>query len=371
MRLAEFIEGNLEPILLEWEALARQSIVPATRLSSQAIRDHAGHMLQVIAREMRRSEPAAVNGAKESTFAGSHGAIRHLMGFSLSQLVSEFRALRSVVLRRFAAEGQATDQHVLADILSFDDGIDRALAESSSSFVAKLAESRDTFLAILGHDLRSPLGSLRSCLHLLETSGAPKPPREKVVEIGMRSIGSMDEMIGQLIDFSRRGLGSGLEVHPRPGDLGTLCQSVLEEIKIAHPQAALTFKAEGELSADFDPPRMRQVLVNLLVNAVQHGAPEKGIALAARKTSEGIWLTVTNQGPVIKSEFLPVIFDPMVRLQPTNAAKPSTSLGLGLFISREIVVAHGGRIDVVSTESQGTSFSVLIPAFREKSARFG
>lgn len=370
MRLAQFIEGNFEAILVEWEAVARKSIVPSTRLSSQAIRDHAGHMLQAIARDMSRTGPAP-EATTEATFASSHGAIRHVMGFSLGQLVSEFRALRSVVLRRFSAEMSATGPHLLADILSFDDGIDRALAESSQSYAAKAAESRDTFLAILGHDLRSPLGSLRSCLHLLENVDAVKPPRAKVVEIGMRSLVSMDELIGQLLDFSRRGLGSGLEVHPRQGDLGMLCQSALEEIRLAHPEALLIFKTEGMLSASFDPPRMRQVLINLLANAVQHGEPEKGIVLEASKASEGIWLTVTNQGPVIAPKFLPVIFDPLVRLQATDAARPSTSLGLGLFISREIVVAHGGRIDVVSSASEGTSFSVLLPVFAEESARFG
>ena len=370
MRLAQFIEDNLEAILVEWEAFARQSIIPSARLSSQAVRDHAGHILQNIARHMCLAEPGDPRSAEEATFATSHGAIRHVMGFSLAQLISEFRALRSVVLRRFAAEASLPDQHLLLDVVRFDEGIDRALTESSQSYCAKLAEARDTFLAILGHDLRSPLGSLRSCLHLLDTDSA-KPPRSKVVEIGMRSIGSMDEMIGQLIDFSRRGMGRGLEVHPRPGNLGTLCQSAMEEIRIAHPEIVLVYKAAGELDADFDPPRMRQVLINLLVNAVQHGDSEKGVVLEARQTSEGIWLTVTNHGRPIAPEFLPVIFDPLVRLETIDAPKPSTSLGLGLFISREIVVAHGGRIDVMSTANEGTSFSVLLPVLSEISARFG
>ena len=373
MPLAQFIEDNLEAILVEWEAFARQSIVPSTRLSSQAVRDHAGHILQAIARHMRRSDAQKGDprSAEEATFATSHGAIRHVMGFSLPQLVSEFQALRSVVLRRFAAQSSAADQQALTDIIRFDEGIDRALAESSQNYAAKLAESQDTFLAILGHDLRSPLGSLRSCLHLLETDENAKPPRAKVVEIGMRSIVSMDEMIGQLIDFSRRGMGRGMDVHPRPGDLGNLCQSAMEEIRIAHPEISLTYNAEGALEANFDPPRMRQVLINLLANAVQHGDPEQGIELEARRTSEGVWLTVTNQGEPIAPEFLPAIFDPLVRLEVADAAKPSTSLGLGLFISREIVAAHGGRIDVMSSADEGTSFSVLLPVLSEVSARFG
>ena len=371
MPLAQFIEGNLEAILVEWEAFARQAIVPATRLSSQAVRDHAGHILLTVARHMRDAPGGDARSPEAATFATAHGAIRHVMGFSLVQLVSEFRAMRSVALRRFAAQASAADQQVLTDIIRFNEGIDRALAESSQSYCAKLAESRDTFLAILGHDLRSPLGSLRSCLHLLETNENAKPPRAKVVEIGLRSVVSMDEMIGQLIDFSRRGLGRGLDVHPRPGDLGSLCQSAMEEIRIAHPQISLVYNAEGALEANFDPPRMRQVLINLLGNAVQHGDHEQGIELAARRTSEGVWLTVTNQGDPIAAEFLPAIFDPLVRLEAADATKPSTSLGLGLFISREIVAAHGGRIDVTSSADEGTSFSVLLPVLSEVSARFG
>ena len=137
MPLAQFIEGNLEAILVEWEAFARQAIVPATRLSSQAVRDHAGHILLTVARHMRDAPGGDARSPEAATFATAHGAIRHVMGFSLVQLVSEFRAMRSVALRRFAAQASAADQQVLTDIIRFNEGIDRALAESSQSYCAK------------------------------------------------------------------------------------------------------------------------------------------------------------------------------------------------------------------------------------------
>lgn len=371
MRLGQFIETDLEAILVEWEAFARQIITPAAKLSSQALRDHAGQILLVIVRDMATPQTTDESSSKsrglsplsDATFATSHGALRHLMGFSLAQLVSEFRALRASVLRRYDARGPTTDGNLLRDVTRFNEGIDQALAESTQSYSAKLAESRDTFLAILGHDLRSPLNSLRSCLHLLERDNAVKPTRDRVVEIGVRSIDSMDEMIGQLIDFTRRGLGRGLDVHPRPGNLGALCEGALEEIRIAHPSIPLTFEATGDLAVRFDPPRMRQVLINLLANAIQHGDAEAGIVLTCRGIPQGVTVTVMNRGTPIAVDSLMDVFDPLVRFAapPGEDQKPSTSLGLGLFISREIVVAHGGRIEVTSTEEDGTAFAVHLP----------
>ncbi len=139
---------------------------------------------------------------------------------------------------------------------------------------------------------------------------------------------------------------------------GSLCRSAMEEIRIAHPEISLAYTADGSLDANFDPPRMRQVLINLLANAVQHETARRASfpRRAGRQRACGWPLPIRASQ---FREFLPSIFDPLVRLEVANATKSQTSLGLGLFISREIVVAHGGRIDVVSLQR---GHIVLCPA---------
>ena len=287
------------------------------------------------------------------------------MGFSLAQLVGEFRALRANILRRYEPHASGSTASIVGEITRFNEGIDQALEASSGSYADKAAESRDTFLAILGHDLRSPLGSLLNCLHLLAHDSVAARSRNKIVEIGVRSGEAMDEMVGQLIDFSRRSLGRGLDVYPRPGNIGGLCEGALEEIRIGHPDVKLDYEATGDLALSFDPPRMRQVMINLLANALQHGDVEQGVSVRARGQDRGVTLTVLNQGPPIESDSVMSIFDPLVRKPSVSehTSKPSTSLGLGLFIAREIVNAHGGRIEVTSNPEEGTAFSVHLPRF--------
>ena len=373
MRLAELIESDLPAILVEWEDQARRMVGSGAKPSTKALINHGEQILRAIVRGMANAQSDvqrdAMAGGLDSTndlsFAAAHGAIRQLMGFSLVQLVGEFRALRASVLRRYESQASGSTATIVYDISRFTEGVDQALAESSSSYAAKAAESRDTFLAILGHDLRSPLGSLLNCLHLLAQANVAPPSRNKIIEIGVRSGESMDEMIGQLIDFSRRSLGRGLDVHPRPGNIGGVCEGALEEIRIAHPDVKLAYEATGDLALSFDPPRMRQVLINLLANAVQHGDVHESILVSAAGQARGVTLTVLNQGPPIESDSVMSIFDPLVRKPSAteNTSKPSTSLGLGLFIAREIVNAHGGRIEVASTSEDGTAFSVFLPRF--------
>ena len=378
MRLIQFIEGNVEAILVEWEALARRFIAPSTCDSSEALRDHIAQILMATVRHTAaRRAPAGRDGEGEGpppatdwSYAASHGAMRYLMGFSPVQLVSEFGALRATVLGLFERHASPLDLEQLREATHFNVGLDQAVAESSRSYAAKSAESRDTFLAVLAHDLRSPLGSLRNCLHLLGKPDFEKLAKEKVVGISLRSVASMDEMIEQLIDLTRRSLGRGFDVRPRRGNLGSLCESAVEEVRAAHPGVQLNYDQVGDLSSSFDSFRMRQVLINLLTNAIKHGDVKAGVVVAARGEPQGVVLSVTNQGTPIPAEFLAAIFDPMVSYASTasRAATDSTSLGLGLYIAREIVVAHAGSIEVSSTAREGTTFSVHLPRGTDFSA---
>ncbi len=172
-RLQAFIQQNIGAILSEWEVFAKTRIPAAATMSVLEPRDHAGEMLLAIAEDIgrRQSETQREHKARgladgangRTTAASAHGAIRHLSGFDLIQVVSEFRALRAAVLRLWAAEGVWQPEDV-EDLTRFSESIDQALAESVASYSAKIDESRDTFLAVLGHDLRGPLATLSNCV---------------------------------------------------------------------------------------------------------------------------------------------------------------------------------------------------------------
>jgi len=374
MSLIDFLRGNLEPILVEFEAVARTMIPPAETMSVGALRDHANDILLAIANDMetaqteperlRKSRGGATSTDASETLATAHGAMRQLAGFNLNQLGAEFRALRATVLRQWQAAGGVADPLSFEQMIRFNEGMDQALAESIAAYSERMTNARDMFLAVLGHDLRSPLGALSGCIQLLDAPASAPAVRARAAGIANRSVSAINQMITDLLEYTRTRLGRGIEVVPVAGDFGALCQQVFDEARAAHPRRTLTYQTFGDLAFPFDAARMRQVLANLIGNAVQHGDPSSPVTLEARGDPDFVSATVANRGEPISADSMQVIFDPMVQVAKSETKadeRPATSLGLGLYIAREIVNAHGGRIEVASTRESGTSFAVRLP----------
>jgi signal transduction histidine kinase len=213
MRLARFITENLEEILAEWETFASSMLAPGQVMTSLALRDHASQILLAIVEDIESSQTDLEQAYKSKGFAPiaeatrtaamTHGALRHLAGFDLRQLAAEFRALRASVLRLWLKRGVG-DATAFYQMTRFNEAIDQALAESISNYSDEVARSRDTFLAILGHDLRSPLSAIaNSGLYLsapgLLPTGAPLEAAQRVTKSAAR----MSAMIRDLLEYTR------------------------------------------------------------------------------------------------------------------------------------------------------------------------
>jgi signal transduction histidine kinase len=179
----------------------------------------------------------------------------------------------------------------------------------------------------------------------------------------------MTGMIHDLLDFTRTRLGAGMPLSVAPLDLGTLCEEVLGELRAAHPDRSVRFESVGDLRGEWDAARLRQVLSNLVGNAIEHGDESGAIEVLARSEDSTVVLTVTNQGPVIASSALPTLFDPFVRAASMPKNRRRAGIGLGLYIARQIVIAHAGTIEVASSVGTGTVFTVRLPRQNEKHSR--
>jgi signal transduction histidine kinase len=374
MRLSQFIRDNTSEILAEWESFARTLVPPAETMSSEALRDHAEPILLAIAADMdtAQSEAERVVRSKgwarplnmKETAATAHGALRQLSGFDPEQLAAEFRALRATVLRQWKLRaGDTVDAFALEDVHRFNEGIDQALAESVASYSKKVGNARDTFLAIFGHDLRNPVSAISGCLRMLHDVGQPPEQRERVYGIATRSLGSVERMITDLLQYTQARLGKGIAVSPQPGNVAELCRNVIEEARAAYSGRHFAFDGPDELTASFDADRLVQVLLNLLANAVYHGALDSPIVLSVDRGEGDTIIEVRNWGDPIPADMQQVIFNPLVQLAAAESSpheRRSTSMGLGLFIAREIVDAHGGSIAVSSSAAAGTAFTIRL-----------
>jgi len=370
-QLSAFIDRNMEEIVAEWEAFARTLLPAAATMSSLALRDHAKEILTSIAREIDSARAGAQPHAQEAaaqTAAAAHGALRHLSGFNLPQLGSEYRALRASVIKLWRAHLSQEHHSTMDDLARFNASVDQALAESIASYSDELARSRDTFLAILGHDLRTPLGAVSLSGHYLSRDGMleGKQQLQAVARI-QRGAARMDAMIRDLLEYTRTRLGRGIPIALQACSIAGACEAALDEMKAAHPDHVFRFEMSGDLSGAFDSARLQQVFSNLLNNAVQHGAKGLPVIFEAHGGPDAISVRVKNYGSPIEADALQVIFNPLVQVRSPGSGsgdRRSTSLGLGLFIARTIVAGHGGTLEVESSERGGTVFTARLPRGR-------
>jgi hypothetical protein len=218
------------------------------------------------------------------------------------------------------------------------------------------------FVAILGHDLRTPIGTiLMGSQHMLEVGNLAEPNLTLATRIA-RSARRMNQMVGDLLDFTRGRLGSGIPISRGDMDLETVVRHAIDELTTAEPGITVQFSSTGDLHGSWDAARIGQVVTNLLSNAVQHGAASSLVNVTAQGEPADVVLRVHNLGAPIPKSDLPALFSPFKRVQPGgDAARASGNLGLGLYIVERVVTAHGGTISVRSSAEAGTLFTVRLP----------
>ncbi|MCY1081202.1 PAS domain-containing protein [Archangium sp. miwbw1] len=229
------------------------------------------------------------------------------------------------------------------------------------------AEFRERFLGVVSHDLRNPLNAiLLSANALLRTEGIPASHTKMVRRI-VTSGERMVRMIGELLDFTRGRLGGGIPIHPQRANLRHLYRHVLEELEIGFPGRELRLHAEGDFMGEWDPDRLAQLLGNLGKNALDYSPADTRVDFSLHDEGDCVRMEVHNAGPPIPRPLLAGIFEPFRRAVEGDA-HPTSGLGLGLFIVREIARAHGGTVEVRSTEAMGTTFTVRLPRYSGRGA---
>jgi signal transduction histidine kinase len=368
MRLADFVLDNMDAILSRWEEFARTLLPAAPDMRTLALRDHAQQILEAVAKDLstrqsredqfeKSTGQAPVLAGVAETAAQTHALLRARSGFDINQLVAEYRALRASVLRLWMDEC-APDSHHVDDMVRFNEAIDQAVGESVRFFTMRVDLSRNLFLGMLGHDMRSPLQAIQMTSSYLAALNAG----ENVSGAASRLIRSGDRMqalLDDMVDFNRTRLGLGMNIAPMHVDLAQLFADELEQLRSVHPGRQVDLDVTGDCSGVWDGHRLQQLLGNLVLNAIKYGAQDTPIHVTVRGESAEVVMEVINAGAAIEQSTLDCIFDPPQRGldQPENT---DSSMGLGLYIARQIARAHGGEIDARSNRAE-TVFCVRLP----------
>lgn len=372
MRLAEFILQNIEPILQQWEDFAKTLTPASDGMDSLALRDHAEQMLRTIALDLQTPQSHEARILKSHgeappssgvTSAETHADIRQSSGFTIGQMIAEYRALRTSVLALWMPPDHVSKSEEVSDIIRFNEAIDQALAEPVVTYTHAVNAARNVFLGVLGHDLRSPLGAILISAEILLRPGdlAPKPTKNasRIYSSVKRAI----KIVGDLLDFTRTQLGAGIPVRIDRDDLALTCKGMVEEASAYHPERQIDFHSSYSVPWRFDKSRIEQVISNLIGNAIQHGEAGTPVTVTLEVDMGFALLSVHNVGNPIDEGARANLFNPMVRhMQNGNVEYGAgAGLGLGLYIASAIVSAHRGSIEVESDASHGTTFRVRIP----------
>jgi phosphoserine phosphatase RsbU/P len=258
-----------------------------------------------------------------------------------------------VVIRPASTPAAQQDEWLLSALA------DQCAVALEKTRLDQIGEFREQLMGIVGHDLRNPLSTILMAAHLLLLREGLGETETELARKITRGASQATRLIDQLLDLTRSRLGGGIPIDPSRFDMNDVCQQVIGETELTHPDRPLLAQLRGDLIGVWDRDRMYQVLANLVGNAVRHGEPRSPIELRIEGAETEVVIEVANRGEPIAPATLPFIFDAF--RQGRKARSGTHGLGLGLFIAQQIVRSHSGSIAVTSAEGEGTTFRVCLP----------
>lgn len=343
--VADFIRANRARLLEVWAQRVR-ALPGAVSLPHPLLVDHVPQILDALANAMARGDTTTVPLAELPLI---HAAERWREGFDLRQVVAEYRLLRRTIIEEHARHA-GVDPTVFVVL---NEALDHAITDAVDHYSIQRDNARDLFVGMLGHDLRNPLNAIIMAAQV----AAASPDRKDDAIARIQTSGRrMARLIDDLLGFARAQMGGRMPITPKPVDLRPVVAETVRELASAHAAReirCLTAEALGDFRGEWDAERIAQAISNLVSNAIQHGTDPIVVNLID-EGERGIVLEVGNQGtipPDIKSR----LFTPFARRQG------STGSGLGLYIVREIGLAHRGDVSVSSDPQAGTVFRLSLP----------
>ncbi|GLO27807.1 two-component sensor histidine kinase [Pseudomonas putida] len=315
MRLADFILLNMESILEAWEDFARTLNTPLPDLDDAGLRNHAESILRTIAQDMQAPQSAIQQYEKSrglqspspvETAAQTHAVNRLDAGFTLDQVVAEYRALRASVLRLWLPLQMPGESHDLDDLVRFNEAVDQALGESITSYGIAVATTRKLVLGVLGHDLRTPLIAALLGAEVLSGKRHFSAQERRIATQVATSVVRAKQIVADLLDLAKANLGTGIPIQREEIDLSLVCHTLVEELRVSRPEITVDLQGATQALGHFDGTRLGQAFSNLIANAVHHGDLSKPITVTLTQGPAAVEFSVHNWASPFHPPYCPI-----------------------------------------------------------------
>jgi sigma-B regulation protein RsbU (phosphoserine phosphatase) len=223
----------------------------------------------------------------------------------------------------------------------------------------KQTEFEQQLVGIVSHDLRNPLQAMMMGAHAALLRDGTDPTLARTLSRILSSGERAARMIADLLDFSQARAGGRLPVSRRDMDLHEVARHTVGEVQMSSPDRTLWLEASGDGQGYWDPDRLAQVVTNLATNALAYSPPATPVTVRTSGDDAFVALEVHNHGPAIAVEVVPILFEPFRRGKGGGGSH--RSIGLGLYIVKQVALAHGGTVEVESHAERGTTFRIRIP----------
>ncbi|APR84875.1 Histidine protein kinase AsgD [Minicystis rosea] len=344
------------------------SVPEAGRLSEPELYDHIPIFIDELVSVLEAVGAGESTGRSlgGSVAAREHARQRRESGYSLLAALRELSHFRSALIEVATASDVPLDGEAAALVhAAIDQSMITGADEMEQAILAEHREDtilRERFIGVLGHDLRTPLTTIMVAVATMRKGDGLLPEdKTRLLDRVTASTERMARLIGDLLDVTRLRLAGRIPITPQPIDLVTLVRSVVEEQQSARADRVVTLEADESVRGTWDPDRMVQVLANLLSNALDYSLPDTPVRVTLHRSGAEARLSVHNQGPPIPAHAREHLFDPYYQGPQSGRSSKRSSFGLGLFITEQIVTAHGGSIGVTSSAEDGTTFHVRLP----------
>jgi signal transduction histidine kinase len=351
--LAGRLRAESSEITRLWVDAILQDVEELRPLPPGAVIDHMPEFLDALAEWVDGRREESQRGFE--ALAKGHALTRFGFGVPLDALVREYVILRETILGRvLPAEGEG----VREQLVDMNTGIDLAVYAAVVRYAARRDSVRERFVAILGHDLRTPINAIALAAQNLRGEPALTGSQTHLVSTIRRATDRVGRMISDVMDFARGRLDGGIPAEPVACDMAEILNDVIAELSMAHPHRTFELSVHGDTRGAWDRDRVAQAMTNLVGNAVEHGRDP--IRVSAVADDHSVTTAVSNPGPPIPAERLLTLFEPFHVRDLAEAPRAAQGLGLGLFIVGQIALAHGAICDVACADGV-TTFTIHWP----------
>ncbi|MBC7691802.1 MAG: HAMP domain-containing histidine kinase [Methylotenera sp.] len=358
---SEVLKSECKTIMERWEKRAREEVASTYGIASLSMRDslpkHLDQLAKALAKAGKESTTEIANTTLHKEHVGKeHGSDRaNTTGYSIEEVIFEYRILRQVIIQTLEEKVSlsAKEREIITDL------IEQAVNDAAVEFSSILRDTREQFTATLTHDLRGPISAAQTSAELIRRQPGSSDACLKNAERIIESMKRMDSMIQNLLDAGRIQAGQGLPVdisYCRPAEIAL---HVIEEMTEVYGKR-FELLGSSNLHTWWSSDLVRRALENLVSNAVKYGDVQACITVTVIDTDRHVKMTVHNEGNVILKDEMATLFQ---KYRRSKSAETSSiqGWGLGLTLVSGAAQAHGGTIEVESSQKKGTIFTLTLP----------